>query len=358
MAAAFGTFDEPHAWLIRGLIEYGWPDISRGGGHVPPGAFGGLDASRLPESEGREGLVLEVPAVDSQGRKHTDDGTYHFQVQVIRSTQGGLACSVRCPEANYIQEFAYDPANPSWAAGYIHQALTQYVPQFVDWRQQGGEVTWAQRQGIPELDGEPCSAPLAGWVRDAIRAARRFDRGPQEGWWLGQATVTSTGSVPRSGPPVPSILKGGAAAAPGGFAPPKIVAGGPIAVAGQGLAHAPKSDAQRAELASTPGTALLVMCVLGVVQGGMWFIDALSVVIWYESQRFALAVAAILALGLVPFGAIAAYGAWQARKGLRTPFTWVAVGYAALTPVCCLAGLPIAGWMVYTWRQPAFQPPS
>ena len=34
---------------------------------------------------------------------------------------------------------------------------------------------------------------------------------------------------------------------------------------------------------------------------------------------------------------------------------WVAIGYSAIVPVCCLAGLPIAGWAFKTWQDPAFK---
>ena len=388
MPIAFGTFDEPHAWLIRGLIEYGWADTSRAGGYVPPGVFGGLDLSRLAETEGREGVVLDVPAILS-GRRFDDDGIYHFQAQVIRSADtGGLAIAVRCPEANYIQEFAYDANNPTWAAGFVHQALTQYVPSFIQWRQQGGEVTWAQRQGIVELDGEPCSGPLSGFVAESVRAGRSMDRGPAEGWWVGSRSPLSVpgGSV-QSGPAVPGVLRQGGASpvAPGGgWAPavppaaigaghgggavaggpiaaasgpvvPGIITGGPIARSGSGLGGSQGRALQRKMLAERPGTALMVTSALGFLQGMFWFINALTVVLWYREEMGALAVSVFGALVLVPIGAVAGFGAWKYRQGEKHPLGWVAVGYAAIVPVCCIAGIPIAGWAAKTWMDPAFK---
>ncbi len=402
MPIAFGTFDEPHAWLIRGLIEYGWPDVSRSGGYVPPGVFGGLDLSRLPETEGREGIVLEVPATVN-GQRFDDDGTYHFQAQVIRSaTNGQLALAVRCPEANYIQEFAYDATNPTWAAGFIHQALTQYVPQFIQWRQQGGEVTWAQRQGIVEMDGEPCSGPLSGFVAESIRAGRSFDRGPAEGWWVGSRSPLSTagGSV-STGPAVPGMLRQGgptpvqagspwpAAASPaqarfgGGFAAggpvaggpvaggpvaggpivPGIIAGGPIAAAGTGLGRAQSSAVQAQLLAEKPGTALLVMSALGGAQGLFWFFNALSIIVMYRhlldyktggDEIGALVFSVVLSLLLVPTAAVAGFGAWQYRKGIKHPLGWVAIGFSVLVPGCCVGGIPVAIWAAKTWSDPVF----
>jgi len=385
MGIAFGTFNEPHAWLIRGLVEYGWSDTSRAGGYVPPGQFGGMDLSRFAETEGREGIVLDVPAV-IQGQRFDDDGTYHFQAQVIRSSETGqLAVAVRCPEANYIQEFAWDPQNPTWVAGFVHQALTRYVPSFIHWRQQGGSVTWAQRQGIVELEGEPCSGPLSGFIAESIRAGRAMDRGPAEGWWMGAGSPLSTpgGSVSR-GPTVPGLLRQGSAppvlptgampqppaggnapvavatasgpvASTGGPVVPGIIAGGPIASAGSGMGGARGQALQARMLAEKPGTALMVTSGLGVLQGLFWFFNALSILIWYRESMGALAISVFGAMVFVPIGAVAGFGAWKYRQGERHPLGWVAIGYAAVVPVCCIVGIPIAGWAAKTWMDPVFK---
>jgi hypothetical protein len=386
MPTAFGTLDEPHAWLIRGLVEYGWTDVSRNGGYVPPGHFGGLDLSRLSETEGREGIVLEVPAM-LNGQRFDEDGTYHFQALVIRSADTGqLAIAVRCPEANYIQEFAYDASNPTWAAGFVHQALTQYVPEFVQWRSRGGEVTWAQRQGIVELDGESCSGPLAGFVSQSIRAGRAFDRGPAEGWWMGaHSPLSQPGDTVATGPAIPGILRQaspGPAGAPQGWPPvnpsaspvargpgtpavPGFIGGGPIAQAGTGLAYSGKSLVnQRKLLAEKPGTALLVTSALGGIQGLFWFFNALSIIVMYRdlvekgegaAEMSAMALSIFLAMVLVPASAVAGFGAWQYRKGEQHPTGWIAIGYAMLVPVCCLPGLLVGGWAIKTWQDPVFK---
>ena len=67
MANAFLNFNEPHAWVIRGLVEYGWRDLSGRGSAVPPGAPGGLDVFPLLGSHGKDGIRLIVlTVVDGQ----------------------------------------------------------------------------------------------------------------------------------------------------------------------------------------------------------------------------------------------------------------------------------------------------
>ena len=171
MSPAFAGFQEPHAWLIRGLVEYGWPDVTRVNGRVPPGVFGGFDLTRFSGSQGREGFSLCVPAL-ADGDWLQEDGVYDFTVKMAHASSGQTVFTVRCPEANFLEEFPFDPANPQHVAGYIHQSLTTYVPDFVRWRQGGGEVTWAQRAGMhaslrPEWSAQSClrrpKAYCGGW---------------------------------------------------------------------------------------------------------------------------------------------------------------------------------------------------
>ena len=172
MTIAFAHFDEPLAWLIRGLITYGWADVTTNR-VTPAQVVGGFDLSLIPDSQGKSGLILRVPAA-ADGRRCHEDDTYAFEVLLIHMGDArGFA--VRCEACNYLAEFAFDPENPEWAAGYIHQGLTEYVAEFVRWRLGGGELTWAQRQGVPQVDAEPCSASLAGWIAQQLSLRRTFD---------------------------------------------------------------------------------------------------------------------------------------------------------------------------------------
>ena len=171
MTIAFAHFDEPLAWLIRGLITYGWADVTTNR-VTPAQVVGGFDLSLIPDSQGKSGLILRVPAA-ADGRRCHEDDTYAFEVLLIHMGDArGFA--VRCEACNYLAEFAFDPENPEWTAGYIHQGLTEYVAEFVRWRLGGGELTWAQRQGVPQV-GEPCSTSLAGWIAQQLSLRRTFD---------------------------------------------------------------------------------------------------------------------------------------------------------------------------------------
>lgn len=365
MSAAFSTFDEPHAHLLRGFVEYGWPDLTLTGGQVPAGVFGGFDLGAFVQSGGREGLRLDVPAL-ADGRVHPDDGTYVFVAKLTRNAQGAPVVLVRCPEANFLQEFPVDPANPSWAAGWIHQALLDYVPAFVRWRRQGGEVPWSTRAGMPDADGVPASPALLRFLGDLQHKRRRLDSGPAEGWWLG-------GSAPRT--PIGAVAStptGGVPLASAGL-PIPAAAGNAIASVGKGGGDPTiLSREARAELArrsaraggvsfegldalnelSSPGYALLVMAGLGGAQAVLWFVNGVSVAFKYRDQPQALVFSVLLAVVVAIGAAGAGLGAWRYRQGRGGPLPVFAMIYAALLPGCCLAGIPVAVWALRVWRRP------
>jgi hypothetical protein len=344
---AFSQFDEPHAWLIRGLVEYGWPDTSRSPGFVPGNAPGGMDLSRVATSEGRDGITLDMAAA-SNGRTCHDDGVYRFQVVVAQGAQG-LGFTVRCPEANFLEEFPYDPGNPLWAAGYIHQALTGYVPQFVDWRLQGGEVTWAERAGMPKIDGQSASFMLSRFIGDQVTANRPLHHGPNEGWWLNAGppapAATSADSKPAwPGAVVTTGRGGGDPVFLSAAARDAAVSGQPVAAVGNLQAYA---------RVKRPGTALMVVAGLGMLQAFLWFINGISVLAFYLEDSapaliFSLGSAVLLLMG----SGVAMLGAWQYRSLKGGPLPLVAIAFAAVVPICCLGGVPVAVWATLTWRDP------
>jgi hypothetical protein len=356
VAAAFGRFDEPHAWLLRSLVEYGWTDCTRTQGHYPPGAIGGLNLARLLQNDGRDGFVVEIPAT-TNGAVVLEDGTYAFTVQVS-SGQAGLMAVVRCPEANYFQEFPIDRKNPAWAGGYIHQSLTDYIGPFVSWRLGGNEVPWAQRVGIPSVGGEPCSAPLANFLRERMMANRPLHLGPQEGWWLdGPAgpILPPRAAVPASAitGPIASLGKGGgdptyvSAAARAAAARNASLLGGPQAMTPQ-----EEVSIQAKARLSKPGIALMVMTGFSMGQGLLWMANALSILTTFQGNNLALAFSLGMGFGLLITGALSLYGAALYRRWGGRVLPWYSMAYVALVPGCCLVGLPVAAWAAKTWLDP------
>lgn len=361
MAVAFARFDEPHAWLIRGLVEYGWPDLSPVGGRIPPGRTGGLELMRFRDSRGKDGVHLLLVAA-AGGQVVADDGIYDFAIRCYRR-DGRWMVGLRCVEANFLQEFPYDADNPTWAAGYVHQAITGYVPQFAQWRLQGGELSWAQRKGLPELEGEPCSEALARFIDELVRTRRGLDTGPVEGWWIGRDTAPP----PAGHAPAP----GAGGTAQGSAGPAPIASLGPIAVAGK-VAGAGVSSTERALAKAGPaGRALVGSSSVLLMLGLLAVLNALlTLVLFFLDRPTALGGSACFGLALIVAGGVGIAGGRKLAQVKDSVLPWLAVGanlalppllgavMLTIDPICCgfaaplMLGVPVALYALYVWVDP------
>ena len=321
MSTAFSNFDEPFAWLIRGLIEYGWTDITKGQPLPAQEGPAGFDLSFVPESQGRSGVLLRMPAVVGGTRCHEDD-SYGFEVRLTR-VQGQPGIAARCAECNFLQEFAFDPNNPVWMAGYLHQSLTEYVPEYVRWRLDGGELSWAQRQGVPPIEGEPCSASLAGWIQQQLAMNRTFD-------------LTLWTAAP---PTVAGVNTG--------------MSGSPVAAIGNYGSQNGTPVATIETLLAGPARAMSVMAILGALAGFMALLNVVVTIAFFQFDRLFAIFSSGLFFAFSMSGAVAShFGIQQYRTGKGTVLPWVAIAYPALVPICCFAGLPVAIWSAKRWMDP------
>ena len=322
MTIAFAHFAEPMAWLIRGLVTYGWLDTTLNR-VVPPNAVGGLDLSLIPDSQGRSGLILRV-AASADGRRCHEDDTYAFEA-LQTQVDGVTGFAVRCEECNYLAEFSFDPEHPEWLAGYIHQSITEYVVEFVRWRLGGGELTWAQRQGVPQVDAEPCSASLAGWIAQQLSLRRTIE-------------PTLWGSV------LPH------------HAGAKITAQ-PMVTAGNYGASTPGQGTPARVLLEKPAKALLVMICLGGASGvGALLNIVLTLALFGLERPFAVVTSFLTVMYAGVGGVFAWYGLREFREMRGDKLPWFAILYPALIPVCCFAGIPIAVWAARSWQsEPVLQ---
>jgi hypothetical protein len=338
MEPAFSTFREPHAWLIRGLVEYGWPDVSLASGRVPSGVFGGFSLANFSSSSGRQGITLYIPAALPDGQQVEDDGVYEFVICLTRDNDGNQAFAVRCPEANYLQLFTIDPANPPYAAGFIHQGLTGYLPEFIRWRLSGGQVTWAQRAGLPTINGEPCSSPMAQFIGSRLQSRSSLDLGPSEGWWLNQSGAT------------PMVAQNTFATL--GQAAQDEIALGSMSGAGRNILI---------EAVSSPGRALLLFASFGIFEGVLCLLNALLTLGLYSGGMLAngflhyllgLVFSVVVGLMLMLGGAAALMGGRSYRQLKGGILPWVSMAYALVLPGCCMLGIPASLWAAYVWTRP------
>lgn len=342
--------------MIRGLVEYGWPDGSRTPGRSPPARLGAFDLSQFGTSQGRDGLRIHAPAV-VDGRICAEDGVYLYTVQLVKMN-GALAFVARCPESDYVAEFAFDPVNPTWAAGHLHGALTEQIPTFVRWRLGGGEVPWARRAGLPTFQGEPASSQLCAFIAQRLATQRTMDTGPAEGWWpngmpsagLGRGAVASAGAVAVAGQRASNKPASGWVAGPGNNSAAAPV--GAIATVGQGGVGHDRGSAHTAAIAKMrlPGRALGVIVSLEIATGFLAVLNAALTLYLFGGDRLIQAAGSLAAgVAIAGLGAVALLGTRKLVRVERGPLAWFAIAYAGLVPACCLVGLPVTAWALMAW---------
>jgi hypothetical protein len=287
----------------------------------------------MVRSGGSHGLLMEVPA-RAEGQVCLEDGQYQFRAHLIRDG-GHLVFVLRCPEANYFQEFVYDPQNPTWAAGYIHQALSEYVAGFVRWRLGGGEVSWGERAGIPEVITDPPSPLLVSFIRERVNRNLVFNQGPSEDWWpLGSGAEEHWrgGAVARTGA--------------GSGEPMMRKIGGKMRLTTRDELHIRREALRELHL---PGTVLVWLCATHLLAGTGWFAN--GIYSWLAEDKlgdvgFAIKVSFSMGLLAYGLGTAALLGGRRYKRMSEHKLVMLCLCFTGLMPLLYLGlSLWMSWWM-------------
>ncbi|MDP2305425.1 MAG: hypothetical protein Q8P18_05315 [Pseudomonadota bacterium] len=154
------------------------PDHTRGGREWL--ATGALNLENFIQEQGAGGIVLEFRG--QAGESPSPEDEYTYQVSVVRGT-GGAEVAVRCAETLF--HHVLPESEPVAAlAGHILGQLRAHNEAFTEWRSKGGEVTYGQRSGIPEIRGSTCDRALVTALETLRRANRSVVEGPANKWWV------------------------------------------------------------------------------------------------------------------------------------------------------------------------------
>ena len=189
---AFGHVRDPVAWVLRGLVEAGMPELPPGGGE--PGAWGGW------EIDANGAVAIRIRALDWD-----DERAY-----AIHRVQGAAPeVLVYCRDAMFRHPFPELPLETLGARILAH--VRHHDAAFAAWRAQGGQLGPAERASVGEVRGAmPPDAELVrfvGWLR-AQGAGLAW--GPHAGWWPVQTPPPAAGMpVTRPIPPAGSGITAG-----------------------------------------------------------------------------------------------------------------------------------------------------
>ena len=131
---AFADCNDPYAWVIRGLLDYGWQDLSLNPQSYPQQTGRGFDLRHLIDPLSSFGIRLVLLSIDAEGVWYRRDQSYEFEVRYIRNLHQEDCILLRSDEMAFSQLFPIVVDQPLYSAGYIHEAVHKQVPQFVEKR--------------------------------------------------------------------------------------------------------------------------------------------------------------------------------------------------------------------------------
>lgn len=182
MSAAFGTVRDPIAWVVRGLVEAGLPELTPGAGDAGP--WGGW------EIDGGGNVALRIHALDWD-----DERAY----AVVRApgADGRLEVLVHCRDAMFRNGFQEFPLETLGARILAH--VRHHDAAFSAWRAQGGQLGPAERASIGEVRGTlPPDGDFLRFVQWLRAQSAGLGWGPHAGWW---PVAAPTGPAPVGTPP-------------------------------------------------------------------------------------------------------------------------------------------------------------
>ncbi|MDO9280593.1 MAG: hypothetical protein Q7U06_01725 [Pseudomonadota bacterium] len=320
-APAIAESDDLYAWLIRGFVESGLPDHTRGGREWT--ATGALNLENFIQEQGGGGIVLEFRG--QAGDDPSPEDEYTYQVSVVRGAQG-TEVVVRCAETLFHHAFPLGGERGDGLAGYILGQLRAHNDAFTDWRAKGGETTYAQRIGIPEVKGTTCDRALVTVLETLRRANRSVVEGPANKWWV-------------KGPSAGSVTKIEAGL---GMEPEYRTTKAMVNVSPEDLAYARRLRGA-GMLLILSGIASMGFLTLGLAFAGynVYTVGTRGI----TSQPWLVA----SLLGTLVFGAVQVFGGVRLRalrsKGLVRVLA--VLGMLPCLAPCCGVGIPVGAWVLY-----------
>lgn len=321
--------DDVYARLLSGFVLAGVPDATRGG--VLPGPSGQVNAENLlQQARAAEGILLELP-----GLSDVEAPEYAYTVRLVRvaNLPGGYGVEARCAETMF--HHVWPTAGPEGLAPTLTHAVATHHAAFLDWRRKGGQLSYAERLGVPALPVEPPDPALIRFLAGLYRDGHGLAEGPQKGWWA------------------PSTVWAGGITA--GEGKDRVWHLGP---SGEALSPEEEQHAARLRTAGwVGGITAGVFAIYGVVEVGHQAWN------WYVHDSFpAFSFAQALGSGVTAALWVAAAQALvrqRERLFFKDPkWTRALVVVAAVVGMlpcagwCCVGGLPLGVWVLYLLFDP------
>ena len=379
MQPAIAHFAEPYAWLIRGLLEYGWEDISAHPHRFPRQM--GFDVRHLLSHQSQSGplsgIRLVIMAVDGNGIWHPDSKRIECEIRWVRNFYNQEVILLRSEMMALSKEFPYTAETPVYAAGYVTDALNRSIPRFIDDALNGKGVTSIAIESMPNYPSLPASGELVHWLGQRLHTGRDFNSAVREGLWQVQQPQASQQprqvQQPNQAHNVAPHIQAGLQTQPTAVQAEPIVQqpnlGAPIRI-GSGAGHGLRvtsqglaSDAQSVALGILESVVgklrvlhgyQIVLGVLALVNAAFtaWMIRSGTTVRSADSYTGAVIVSTMIGLIGIGGGAFALMSMKEFAKASRSSLCWLPLFMSVLYPLSFPFGQIIGLWALYLWFRP------
>ena len=377
MNTAFLHFSDPYSWLIRGMVEAEWQDLSLESYQVLPQKTGaGFDLKNLIQTGGKYGIRISIMAIDEQGNWFSDDQVYSFDIVVGQDNIGQPAYLVSSRDTGFSEFFALTPHSPIMSVEQlIERVQHRHIPQFINERKRGRTVSSHDINAMFTTRPFPADNSLLQFLHQRIQNRQTFNTAISEGLWYLQTKKGMFSQVPpQQLPPqtqnTPQQNQQGFDQSSQENAIPQVSS--PIIqsgiTAGDGMGALIREGnvvgderGQSLTQLETPAKALNIAACTGVAFGIAEFINAVLIFMKINSGTMVIpdkgyyfilfALHFMIALYAI-FGGVVSYlfNIEYRQIGNIYKATFVIV-YPATVPICCLGGIPITIWSFLVWNK-------
>ena len=365
---AFGNLADPYAWLVRGLIEYNWEDLTVTPQSYPQTKGRGIDVSPLVNPLTGFGLRMVTLALDRENQWYTVDGVYEFEARLVQDPKMGFCILVRSDEMAFSQLFVWNTDQPMFTVGQIHETVIRCTHDFVDKRKRGDGISTIDLQEMLNHPIIPPPRHFVDTILHRLNSGIDFNSAKQEGLWgpppaPNVPTERDQGnSALQNQQSVIPVQNSHATQQP--FPKPKwtIQAGegrGQL-VGDEGLASQSLSSAM--VLLETPTRWLNTTAFFAIFLGGLSLVNGMftlymttsgNVVRGSQDGLYLLVIIISVALGL--FGVVGGFASYYSNHHLKTiskhPLRILPIAFALAYPPTWWIGIPTAIWTLYTLRK-------
>ena len=198
---AFAQQSDPYTWMLRGLMDMGWEDISLSPESYPQIKGRGIDYSGLINPMSRFGLRLVTLALDENNEWYRSAGSYEFEARLVNDPRLSYSILLRSDEMAFSQLFQWNANHPMYVIEDLHKAIVEATIQFIAKNKRRENISSIDLQ---EMLNHPIIHPpptFTNFMTPRIQRGVSLNTAQQEGLWQNEHPQPRVAQHP---PPLPT----------------------------------------------------------------------------------------------------------------------------------------------------------